>query len=189
MESRYSKGALLRFIDIAAEKGFVTANVAKNWRGAAAKLLNDLSAAEEADIRTVDFGIAARKVANREPGALSPGSLQSYKSRAATAVEEFVNWTDNPTTYKPRGHNGKSSKKQTSDRAARQDQPSGSNAASSPPTGREISMSAGGLPYPYPLRSDFLAQVVVPRDLTVEEAKRLGAFLLTIAVDYKPEHM
>ena len=31
-----------------------------------------------------------------------------------------------------------------------------------------------------------LAQVVVPRDLTVEEAQRMGAFLLTLAVDFKP---
>jgi len=38
----------------------------------------------------------------------------------------------------------------------------------------------------YPLRSDLLAQVVVPRDLTVEEAQRMGAFLLTLAVDFKP---
>jgi hypothetical protein len=28
--------------------------------------------------------------------------------------------------------------------------------------------------------------VVIPRDLTVEEAKRLGAFLLTLAADFKP---
>jgi hypothetical protein len=38
----------------------------------------------------------------------------------------------------------------------------------------------------YPLRSDLLAQVVVPRDLTVEEAQRMGAFLLTLAVDFRP---
>ena len=38
----------------------------------------------------------------------------------------------------------------------------------------------------YPLRSDLLAQVVVPRDLTVAEAERMGAFLLTLAVDFRP---
>lgn len=34
----------------------------------------------------------------------------------------------------------------------------------------------------YPLRPDFLAQVVIPRDLTTEEARRLVAFLLALAV-------
>lgn len=43
------------------------------------------------------------------------------------------------------------------------------------------------LAFSYPLRSDFMAQVVIPENLTVEEANRLGAFLLTFAVDYKPE--
>jgi len=38
----------------------------------------------------------------------------------------------------------------------------------------------------FPLRSDLLAQVVVPRDLTVEEAHRMGAFLETLAIDFRP---
>jgi hypothetical protein len=43
-----------------------------------------------------------------------------------------------------------------------------------------------GIALHYPLRADTLAQVVVPRDLTVEEARRMGAFLLTLAVDFRP---
>jgi len=31
-----------------------------------------------------------------------------------------------------------------------------------------------------------LAEVLVPRDLTTEEAKRLGAFIQTLAVDFEP---
>lgn len=47
-------------------------------------------------------------------------------------------------------------------------------------------MRSAGLPLPFPLRPDFVAQLVVPRDLTTAEAKRLGAFLLTLASDYEP---
>ena len=43
-----------------------------------------------------------------------------------------------------------------------------------------------GIALEYPLRPDLLAQVVVPRDLTVEEAHRMGAFLVTLAVDFRP---
>jgi len=35
----------------------------------------------------------------------------------------------------------------------------------------------------YPLRTDFIAQVVVPSDLTTEEARRMVEFLLTLTVD------
>lgn len=34
-----------------------------------------------------------------------------------------------------------------------------------------------GLVYDFPLRADFMAQLVLPRDLTSAEAKRLMAFL------------
>ena len=46
--------------------------------------------------------------------------------------------------------------------------------------------SASDISLQYPLRADLLAQVVVPRDLTVEEARRMGAFLVTLAVDFRP---
>jgi hypothetical protein len=36
------------------------------------------------------------------------------------------------------------------------------------------------------LRPDQLAQVIIPRNLTVEEARRMGAFLVTLAVDFRP---
>jgi hypothetical protein len=40
--------------------------------------------------------------------------------------------------------------------------------------------------FDYPLRPDLMAQVMVPRDLTVEEARRMGAFLVTLAADFRP---
>ena len=48
------------------------------------------------------------------------------------------------------------------------------------------SVPGAGISLEYPLRPDLLAQVVVPRDLTVEEARRMGAFLVTLAVDFRP---
>jgi hypothetical protein len=39
---------------------------------------------------------------------------------------------------------------------------------------------------PFPLRPTFLAQVVIPRDLTKEEARRLGVFIDSLAHDPTP---
>jgi len=36
------------------------------------------------------------------------------------------------------------------------------------------------------MRPDFLAQVVIPRDMKVDEAKRLSRFILTLALDFQP---
>lgn len=46
--------------------------------------------------------------------------------------------------------------------------------------------SSGPLSHAFPLRQDFLAQVMLPRDLKSAEAKRLAAFIATLAVDYSP---
>ncbi len=43
-------------------------------------------------------------------------------------------------------------------------------------------MEAKKLTLSYPLRRDFMAQIVVPIDLTVQEAERLKAFLLSLAI-------
>jgi hypothetical protein len=46
-------------------------------------------------------------------------------------------------------------------------------------------MTKQGLCYEYPLRRDhsctFMAQVVLPRDLTTNDAERLCAFIMTLA--------
>jgi hypothetical protein len=42
------------------------------------------------------------------------------------------------------------------------------------------------VPLSYPIREDFLAQLIVPRDITMDEARRLGAFIATLAKDFKP---
>lgn len=44
----------------------------------------------------------------------------------------------------------------------------------------EITILQNGLTLDYPLRPDFIAQVVIPRDLTTEEARRMVAFLLAL---------
>ena len=36
------------------------------------------------------------------------------------------------------------------------------------------------------MRPDFLAQVVIPRDMKVVEARRFSRFILTLAQDYQP---
>jgi hypothetical protein len=90
-----------------------------------------------------------------------------------------------PASYKPRSLNGKPRKSEVKNRSV---QPAKATSAISSfgTQGREPPPVSAGLSLPYPIRSDFLAQVVIPRDLTVEEAKRLGAFLLTLAADFKP---
>lgn len=183
MSTDYTKGALLKFLDTVVTKGLMNANTAGGLKAACSKILDDLGEAD--DVRSVDVNTAVVRYNNRNPGALSPNSLAEYQRRVTRAIADFVSWSDNPTGFKPKGkgnstRNGKKAEPR-GDRQITAPRPE-TPAHSSNPT----APTSAGLPLSYPLRPDFLAQVVIPRDLTADEARRLGAFLLTLAVDFRP---
>jgi hypothetical protein len=93
------------------------------------------------------------------------------------------------TSYKPRGLNGQSRTRANGERDVRKEHAKIPNmpTQSSERHQKEVVIASSGLTLSYPLRVDFLADIVIPRDLNTTEAKRLGAFLLTIAVDYQPD--
>ena len=193
MTEAYSKDELIRFTNFVSDKDLVKYQTARGWRTAVSKLLNDLSEEEESDVRKVDVEIAVHRTANRTSGTISPGSLKTYKSRVLTAIEEFLKWREDPANYKPRGLNKQSRSKQkpkAANSSALKEQPSinsGNENKDQKSGPKETIHHSHGLSLSYPLRSDFLAQVVIPRDMSELEAKRLGAFILTLATDYQPE--
>ncbi|MBW4515225.1 MAG: hypothetical protein KME11_08375 [Timaviella obliquedivisa GSE-PSE-MK23-08B] len=186
MSTNYSKEAFLKFLDYVSDKGLIKFQTVRGWRSAALKLMANLSEAEEGDIRTVDLDLAVHRTANHDSVSVSPESLNTYRNRVVLAIQEFVSWRDDPATYKPRRLNGKSRARPSNERVTPQERLSKGAPKTSEKRGAET-MASSGLTLSFPLRSDFLAQVVIPRDLTAIEARRLGAFLLTIAVDYQPE--
>lgn len=183
----YTFAELTSFLDFLSEKGLANTNTVQGMRVAVTKVLVDLSPEEEKDIRRVDVALAVRRFVNKNPGALSPNSLAEYQRRVATAIKEFVAYKENPAGYtgygggvssrtaSSRSENSVKTPKRRQDSAAPNAQPN--SPIDAPPT-------PGGLPYNYPLRPDFLVQVVLPRDLKADEAKRLCAFIGTLAVDF-----
>jgi hypothetical protein len=180
----YSRAALARFIEFVVAKGLVHPATAQGWRVATAKVLEELSPAEEQDVRTIDVEATFKEFLNRYPGRLSPASVGEYRRRVHRAIEEFSTWMSDPGSYAFRSpaRAGKPDGRRRLD---------GAGAPTPIPTRARQATSTGharpnSMALEYPLRSDLLAQVVVPRDLTLEEAQRMGAFLLTLAVDFRP---
>jgi hypothetical protein len=178
-ESDYSRDALARFIDYVVEKGLVHSSTAQGWRVATSKVLQEVTPAEREDVRRVDVEATFREFLRRNPERLSPASVGEYRRRVGRAIEEFVRWVENPGGYGPRAA-AWSAKAEARPRS----RPPAPERAASPPSARAA--KASDIALEYPLRPDLLAQVVVPRDLTVEEARRMGAFLVTLAVDFRP---
>ena len=179
----YSRAALARFIEFVVAKGLVHPATAQGWRVATSKVLEDLTPAEGEDVRRIDVEATFKGFLNRYPGRLSPASVGEYRRRVGRAIEEFVRWMEDPGSYAFRSP-PRPAKADTRRRPEMEATPSPSPARSQP--GGLPPTRPDGIALEYPLRPDLLAQVVVPRDLTVEEAHRMGAFLVTLAVDFKP---
>ena len=191
-EPDYSRAGLARFIEFVVEKGLVHASTAQGWRVATSKVLDELPPPELADVRRIELEPTFRAFLNRNPGRLAPASVGEYRRRVGRAIEEFVRWVEDPGTYafraaaraaraEPRARRAPA-RAQAEDRGRPGPAPAGATLAADLP----IAAGRGGISLGYPLRPDLLAQVTVPRDLTVEEARRMGAFLVTLAVDFRP---
>jgi hypothetical protein len=184
-EPDYSRAGLARFIEFVVEKGLVHPATAQGWRVATTKVLDQLPPAELADVRQIELEQTFRGFLNRNPGRLSPASVGEYRRRVGRSIEEFVRWVEDPGTYAFRTParaartEAQQRKRPAEDRPRSGRSPQGAPQPASPEVGAGLSLD-------YPLRPDLLAQVVVPRDLTTEEARRMGAFLVTLAVDFRP---
>ena len=184
MSTDFSKKALLKFLDTVVEKGLMNANTAGGLRAACTKILDDVE--DDNDVRVIDVATAVIRYNNRNPGVLAPNSLAEYQRRVTRAIMEFVRYTENPAGYKPLSRTIRG--KKTEARAEKKEQIIHDQHAQPTPThqGSPIQSATAGLALNFPLRGDFLAQVVIPRDLNAEEAKRMCAFLMTLAMDYRP---
>lgn len=191
-DTDYSKRALLGFVDMLEKRGLAKPNTARGYKVAALKILEGLSDQEEADVRRLDIALAVRRYNNRNPGKLSPSSLGAYQRRVENLIREFVKYHDDPTSYagisrEPSSGNGGKKKAPTAKKSATK-----TDRGHVEPTiermvpSDEVVTRRSGISLDFPLRDDFLAQVVVPRDLKANEARRLCAFVMTLAADFEP---
>lgn len=193
----YTKAALFAFLKKAETTGLYKANTVGGLRAAATKLLEDV--ADSADVRSVDADEAAHRYHNRHPSDLSSGSLAEYQRRLRRVLDEFSAFNENPAGYRPKGRIARSAAGKTNGEDEQKPQApvvrQGKNAGSKAgilltgiPTGSggELPSGVPMLRLSYPMRDDVLAEIAVPRGMTTEEAKRLCAFIMTLAKDFTP---
>ena len=191
----HSKKSLVQFLEMIVKKGWVNTNTGNSWKAAVNKVLVDV--AGEKDVREIDLKTELLRYNNLHPGALAPDSLRVYEQRANLAIDQFLQYKNDPTTYKPpsRGSSTfKAEKKdgngQTKRSALRGAETTGNSVQEvhrksdpEPVHGRQVAGTATelNLALPFPLRPNYLAQIVIPRDMTKEEADRLCTFIQALA--------
>lgn len=184
---------ILKFVAFQIDKGLVNQNTGNARKAACIKILEAFG--DDEDISAIDVRAEVLKFNNRHPGQLSPDSLNTYEKRVSATLDEFKKYRASPTSYKGvqgrgLGNGDKKDKKPKATTAVAPVQQEGGGAfveALAPmQTQQRIATSAvtdTSLMMPFPLRPTFLAQLIIPRDLTKDEATRLCAFIQALAVE------
>jgi hypothetical protein len=170
----------------AAEKGLMNSNTASALRAACSQVMAALDDWETIDVRTVDPEDVFRRFQNKRSKDFKPDSFQAYKRRFLQAVRSFLEYANDPASWKApsseRAPSGKREKRATNGTPAAaidasEDLFAEAGTRSSGPS------AAGLVEYPFPLREGRLAYLRLPADLKAAEVRRLTAFLGTLAVD------
>lgn len=183
----YTKSGAHQFINYCIAKGLVNSNTGGGWKAAFSKIMEGFG--PDDDLTGVDVQSEVLRYNNRHPGLLSPDSLHQYQKRVLLVLQEFAKYLASPTTYKgissrPPSTNGKSSeKKPTPESKAIATLGTAPMVDTQQPKQITSAVTDTSLMMPFPLRPNFLAQIIIPRDLTKEEATRLCNFIQALSQD------
>lgn len=186
--SDYTKRAFVDFLAMIVEKGLVNPNTGNGWKSASTKVLEAMD--DNEDVRSVEPTRAVLMYNNRNRNVLAPASMKQYEIRIGQALENFKRWVEDPMGYRGPSRQTSGARVERSEGRRRNGgasaviaKPSTASSPGVPEHPDVVASSELKLTIPFPLRSSFIAQVVIPRDLTKEEAKRLCAFVEALGHD------
>jgi len=175
METSRSVAELAKFYTYLADKGLMNERTAYARSQAAQQVLSVLEPEEKENLEDLDRETVFRRFVNKNGQRFTPGSLQTYKQRFNSAVDEFLSYARDPASYKPSGA-GTRDRARTVSTDSRPAEPS-------PRTARRSPLDSGArlpsdlLAYPLPLASGSVAQLLVPPVITETDADRITSLV------------
>jgi hypothetical protein len=167
--------------DWAASKGLMPKATAGALRIAASRILQiEGETWESVDVRELDVESLLGRFENLAKKEFAPGSLSTYQSRFRKALQLYLSYLKDPSAYRPptRGvRRSTADGRRAAPRAA---------AEAGPDVERDLPGYTDMVKYPFPIRNGVIAQLSLPVDLQKGEAKRLAAFLDSLAVETAP---
>jgi hypothetical protein len=173
-----SRAALLEFLDYLSKKGLMNQTTAAARKAAANKVLSILEESEADDVSKLDIDEVMGRFHNLAGANYTPDSLNTYKSRLKSAIEDFLRYQKDPLNFRPTVQNsGRRSERAKA--AAGGDQSPRQEAAPTSPV--EAPPAAVNI-LPIPIRPDLTIKIQgLPFDLTVTEANKIANVIKAMA--------
>ncbi len=182
METKTTGKDLVEHWSWAAEKGLMKKNSALSLKSACSNVLSVIDGWESIDIISIDIDDTILRFKNLQARNYKPKSLEVYGKRFKRAVESYLEYIRDPGAWKPTSRQSQSDSTNGSQRPkSKLPLQSEDTQHSQQPAG---SSGSGLIDYPFPLREGVTVRLMLPRDITINEVKRLNAFMSTLAVDF-----
>jgi hypothetical protein len=174
---------LLAFLDYLATKGLMNGVTASGRKAAVKTLFSVLDDNESGDVTALNLDEVAMRFLNKRGGEFKPDSVKVYKSRVASAIEDFKKYRADPLNFKVSLTPKPSTKKTDKAPSHLMEKPAG--AAPSVQSHHhpiEPFVSPSELVFPVPIRPNVIVKIVgLPSDLTKLEAARIANVIQALA--------
>ena len=154
-------------------------NTAGGLRSACSRVLEALGDGwEQINIAELDVEETLVRFQNLKKKDFLPQVLEEYKQRFRKAVRSYLDYLENPGTWKPAAQE----KPTGSQRNSRGRKSSGLSFAPPMPSQTSSRHGADEIEYPFPLRPGVMARLILPKDLSRDDVSRLSAFMGMLVV-------
>jgi hypothetical protein len=183
VDERHSGRAFVDHWTWAVKRGLMNSNTAGALRAACTSVLEVEDGWESMDVTKMDIDVFVKRFSNLKAKDYTTDSLKEYDRRFRKAHGLYLAFLQDPTTWDPGGRRPSANGGKKEKDAVREVRAEGNGGAATP----KIPSTPGFVEYPFPLRDNRIAKLILPIDLKATEAKRLSAFVATLALDSEAE--
>lgn len=178
MSAGRSREDLMKFLDWLGAKGLMPSSSIANRKAAVGKVLSILPEEEATDVLALDVDEVMTRFSNLHRQDYSPGSLNAYRSRLRSTLDEFEAYLTNPLGYRP---NAQARERKASGSKSEMAGNNGGRAAQKAPPAKAEAPGATNI-MPIQIRPDLTIRIQgLPFDLTQAEAKRIANVVMAMA--------
>ena len=173
-EKDYSEAGFHAFLRQSAVSGLFKPSTARARKLAAEHLLVELKSHERTDMRLVDVDELCLRFHKLQGSTIRQESLDVYRSRLKDALADYIAWTQDPASFKPR-----ESEVRATRQSLEKDSPGEARAR------EQLALDPPRRPhdiFPVPLRDNLVVYIQnVPLDMTPREAEKIAAVVRALA--------
>jgi site-specific recombinase XerD len=181
MDGSRTREALAEFLDYLADKGMMEKATAQARKAAVSKILAILDRADADNVTELDLDDVMSRFTRLHGKDYTPQSLVTYKSRLASAIDDFKSYLSNPMAFRPSVRIRERAKPKTVQSPSETKSAPLQEARAEPSRSNPVPMATANI-IPIPIRADLTVFIQgLPFDLTESEARKIAGVITAMA--------